>query len=870
MIPERFVGDLRKIVGKNQVSTAGTDIELYSYDASLAKETPDLVVFPADTSQVSKVVKLAHEAGIPIVPRGFGTNLSGGTVPSAGGMVVCLSRLDRILWIYPDRRYAVVQTGVTNLELQNALAPLDFFYAPDPASQKVATFGGTVGENSGGPRCLKYGVTTNHVLGMELVLPDGEVARLGGAALDPPGYDLRGTVVGSEGTFGIATEVTVRILRKAEGVITMLAVYNDVSDAARSVSAVISAGLVPATLEMMDSAVIKAVEDSYACGYPRDAAAVLIIEVEGPAEGLRDQAETVRKTCVDHGCRHIHEAKNEEEANRLWEGRRGAFGAVARLAPSFLVNDCTVPRTRLPEALAGVAEIADKHGFSHGNVFHAGDGNLHPLMFFDSRDPDQLQRVKKAGWEIMEACVKLGGTISGEHGIGTEKMKAMRLIQTEDEFEVQRALKRAFDPRNLLNPGKIIPAPMDPNRTRESFDQPFESGVSEHRTSTLREKEIVDGIRSAVAGGKAVLPMGGGDHSDFGNACNRPVTNLSSAGLDTIAEFDPQNQVVTAGAGVSLENLQQELATRNQWLPIRPPFSHRGSSVGGLVALGSCGPERIAYGAPRDRLLGLRYIDPGGRSISAGGRVVKNVAGYDLTRLLAGSAGTLGFITEATFRIAALPERCTAVVAEGALKACSLTAAELNRSTLQPIFTASVPVEKTTHKVGYGNWQLIVGFEGLSGAVAHQLDQAGAIPSAFGLEAIKRVDYLPTVGPFQETFETLEQGAFVLRADFPLNRLLDFVELLEEEATVVDTMVDLGCGRIRAGLESMNDEGWRHICEFSIKHGGHAILEKAPADFKEKQDVFGPPRPEWKLLHSIKQSLDPGNLFSPGRLPGKR
>lgn len=296
MITDQLVEELRRIVGEPHVLKGPAGTELYSYDASLARGKPGLVVFPADTRQAAAIVRAAQRAGVPCVPRGFGTNLSGGTVLTEG-IILCLSRFNRILGIYPQSRHAVVQPGVTNLELQNALAPLNFFYAPDPASQKVSTLGGNIGENSGGPRCLKYGVTTNHVLGLEMILPHGEIVHTGQAALDPPGYDLRGAVIGSEGTLGIVTEITVRILPRHEHIITMLAVYDDIAHAAQSVSAVIGAGIVPTTLEMMDAPIIKAVEDSYACGYPRDAAAVLIIEVEGPAAGLDHQARRIRNLC---------------------------------------------------------------------------------------------------------------------------------------------------------------------------------------------------------------------------------------------------------------------------------------------------------------------------------------------------------------------------------------------------------------------------------------------------------------------------------------------------------------------------------------------------------------------------------------------
>ncbi|MCK5420016.1 MAG: FAD-binding protein, partial [Desulfobacterales bacterium] len=357
MLSDELISNLRRIVGPSQVSVSRAETELYSYDASLAKGQPGVVVFPGNTGEAARIVKIVRQADIPFVPRGFGTNLSGGTVLVSGGVVICLSRLNRIIDISPQRRCAVLQPGVTNLELQDALAPLGFFYAPDPASQKVATLGGNVGENSGGPRCLKYGVTTNHVLGMEVILASGEVVRIGGAAYDPPGYDLRGVMVGSEGTMGIVTEVTVNILPLPEAIITLLVIYDDIADAARSVTDIISAGIVPTTLEMMDAPIIKAVEDSYACGYPRDAAAVLIIEVEGLPVGLQDQVAQIRELCRKNQCRDIHEAKDDSERNRLWEGRRGAFGAVARIAPNYLVNDCTVPRTKLPEALSRVAAI---------------------------------------------------------------------------------------------------------------------------------------------------------------------------------------------------------------------------------------------------------------------------------------------------------------------------------------------------------------------------------------------------------------------------------------------------------------------------------------------------------------------------------
>jgi glycolate oxidase subunit GlcD len=863
MITDSFIAALEGIVGKANVSVSRTNAELYSYDASLARGKPGVVVFPADSQEVARVVRAAHQAGIPFVPRGFGTNLSGGTIVTVEGLVVCLSRLNRILGMYPESRYAVVQPGVTNLELQDALATIGFFYAPDPASQKVATIGGNTGENSGGPRCLKYGVTTNHILGMEMVMPDGEIVRTGGAPLDPPGYDLRGAVVGGEGTLGVVTEITVRILPLSESIITMLATYDSIADAATSVSDIISAGILPTTLEMMDAMIIKAVEDSYACGYPRDAAAVLIIEVEGPSAGLKEQAKRIQEICMQTNCREIQEAKNNEERNLLWQGRRGAFGAVARLAPNYLVNDATVPRTKLPEALAKVAEITEKYNCEHGNVFHAGDGNLHPLLLFDSRDEDQLHRVEKAGWEIMEACVRLGGTISGEHGIGLEKQEAMRMVFSEDDFHAQRALKRAFDPKNLLNPGKVIPPPKDATADGGPAEPTLLETVRGAAGNGKRASEIMAAIKSAASQNQAVIPAGSGTFKQFGNLPNRETQSVSSLSMADVIEYDPSNQVITAGAGMSLAALQQHLKANNQWLPVRPPFFGSGATIGSLVALAACGPERMAYSAPRDLLLGLRYIDGRGRQVTTGGRVVKNVAGYDMTRLITGSAGTLGFISEATWRVSTIPERCAAISAGGSLQACATTAREIVQSKLSPIYVTCLPEGSS------GDWKIMVGFEGFSETVAYQLEKCGAVLETAQLQTLEKADYSVHEGRFGDVYEKMGRSPFILRADFLLDRVAGFINALDGRATLSDVLLDFGCGRVLAGLEALSNADWARLCEVIDQQGGHGLLMKAPDDFRKENDVFGTPRPEWKVMHRIKAAMDPDNIFAPGALPGK-
>jgi glycolate oxidase len=464
MTQKGLVDELRQIVGKANVLDSGVDMQLYQYDAYLEERRPDAVVFVNSTDEVAGVVKLCNKHGVPFVPRGGGTNLSGGTIPFKGGIVIETIRMNRILEIDRPNLRARVQPGMFNLEFGNTLIPLGYQYRPDPASQKAATLGGNVAENSGGPHCFKYGVTTNHVLGLTVVLPDGQVAKIGGKGSETPGYDLPGVFVGSEGTLGVCTEVVVRIVRLAEGVKTLLAIYDSIEEGSETVSAIVAAGMVPATLEMMDQLVIKAVEESIHCGLPLDCATVLIIEVDGLKDDLEIQTQAIVDLCKTHGAREVRVAKDDAERAALWAGRRGAFGAVARLAPSYLVCDGTVPRTALPKVLRKVAEVGKKYNLQIPNVFHAGDGNLHPLILFDWRDAEQKARVMKAGMEILQLCVEMGGTISGEHGVGLEKIDAMRLVFTEADIRSQVLVKRAFDPRNLANPGKMFPLPEEVRR----------------------------------------------------------------------------------------------------------------------------------------------------------------------------------------------------------------------------------------------------------------------------------------------------------------------------------------------------------------------------------------------------------------------
>ena len=461
MIKQSFIKELAKIVGCENVLFGKKDLLAYSYDATSLRGMPEVIVFPLSTAEVSAVMKAAHRERVPVVPRGAGTNLSGGTIPVSGGLVLELSRMNRILAVDTANRRAIVEPGVVNLDLQNVLAPLDFMFPPDPASQKSSTLGGNVGENAGGPRCLRYGVTSKYVCGMEVVLPDGEVVDIGGSVEDIPGYDLRGLFIGSEGILGIITKLALQILPKPEASRTILAVFETLEDTSQAVSDIISAGILPGALELIDKRTCQAIEQGIQAGYPVDAEGVLLIDVEGVAESLDRQVKDISEICQRNKVRELRIAKTPAEQAKLWEGRRGAFGAIARINPHYLVMDGTVPRTKLVPALRKVAEIAEKYNLVIANVAHAGDGNLHPLIMSTSIDQDESGVTKKAGEEILDACFALGGTITGEHGIGLEKLEAMHLIFSPADLAAMRKVKLVFDPDGILNPGKLIPPEVD-------------------------------------------------------------------------------------------------------------------------------------------------------------------------------------------------------------------------------------------------------------------------------------------------------------------------------------------------------------------------------------------------------------------------
>jgi glycolate oxidase len=455
---DELVAGLQALLPPEAVLHRPEELMLYEYDGSaLDMAEPDVVVAPADAAQAAAAVRVAAESGWPVVARGAGTGLSGGSVATEGGLVVSLARLDRLVSVDPESRLAVVQPGLVNVDLSERVAGLGLHFAPDPSSQRSSTIGGNAAENAGGPHCLKYGVTTNHVVAASVVLSDGSLLRLGSEAPDAPGYDLLGAFVGGEGTLGVATELTVRLTPNQEDVRTFLAIYDSLEAAANTVSAIIAAGIIPAALEMLEGQGVRVVEESVHAGYPTDARAVLLIEIDGMREELDEQAARIEAVCLANGARELRAARDEEQRKKLWAGRKGALAACGRLRPHYHIQDGVVPRSRLTEVLRFTEDVARRYDLLIVNIFHAGDGNLHPLLLFDVREPGVRERAVAAGEEILRACVDAGGTISGEHGIGIEKRDYMAWIYSETDIAAMLQLRAAFDPLDVMNPCKQLP-----------------------------------------------------------------------------------------------------------------------------------------------------------------------------------------------------------------------------------------------------------------------------------------------------------------------------------------------------------------------------------------------------------------------------
>jgi glycolate oxidase subunit GlcD len=966
--------ELRDIVGRDAVLTERDELLVYECDGlPQHKFAPRAVVFPRSTEEVSEVLRALARERVPFSPRGAGTGLSGGALAMNRGVVIELARMRRLLRIDTDNRLAVVQTGMVNAQLSRAAAPFGLHYAPDPSSQAACTIGGNIAENAGGIHCLKYGTTVDHVLAARVVLAGGEIVELDQLK---PGYDLLGVFVGSEGTFGIATEATLRLLPNAPAVRTLLADFTDVDDASRAVSAIIAEGLVPAALEMMDGAIIRAVEASvFAAGLPTDAEAALLVELDGLEAGLDEDTARAESICRQHGARNVLRAADEGHRKKLWAARKGAFGAMGRISPDTMLQDAVVPRSRLPEVLAATYRIGLKYNLRVANVFHAGDGNLHPFLCFDARHPEEVLRVKEAGRELMETCVRAGGSITGEHGVGLDKSAYLPLIFSANDMDTMLRVRAAFDPSGLCNPSKIIPtsrscgeargarrqdsvqrnkildqngngdeakhgSPLETQGLGHDVDSQHNNGTTEFATATfsgslssLSSPDIVAPVKSSsssfdaqaarhalaqIVGAEhvhsateldqqsasmsdalsvapasaeeacevlrlaarerwAIVPAGAGTWSGVGNLMRRADVFIKSQRLSRLIEHEPADLIAIAESGLPLNALNAELAQAGQWLPIDPPDDGR-VTIGGVAATGLAGAQGYGYGAPRGFVIGMRVALADGSMVKAGGRVVKNVAGYDLCKLFTGSYGTLGLILELTFKLRPLPVQTATLVVSGPIIKLLRSAQSLRTAKLLPT-AIEILSQKMAARLGINAGEaggaVIVRFAGTTRAVAYQLEESQRL---LGDEGQAGMYVLQADAELWRALAAIplkhEEDGIIWRAQLRPTQVGPFMEaagqLLGDEIFASSSwQAGAGDGRVRfisshvetgAGVSSL--QSLRSKAEAL---GGSLVVERAPEEIKRAFDVWGNAASTSALLRRVKGQLDPQGLFCPGR-----
>ena len=866
---------LQRIFGAETLRARPGQLLPYESDAMpLYRRRPGFVLLPADVATAVRAVKVLAQEGIPWAARGAGTGLSGGALAPEGGAVLALSRLRQIVKIDPAARRARVEAGVVNLELDRALAPLGFTFAPDPSSQTASTIGGNLAENAGGPHTLKYGVTSAHVLGARLVLGDGGVIELGGEEETMGGYDLLGLLVGSEGTLGLVTEATVRLTRLPEVTRTFLAIFESVPAACHAVTRVLAAGITPAALEMIDAVVLDTLEAAFRAGFPLDAGSLLVGDLDGDARAVDGELREVERLLGESGAREVRLARDDAEQERLWMARKKAFGALGRVAPNYLSYDAVVPRTRLPEVLDAVAAIAEQSGFRIANIFHAGDGNLHPTVLFDAGDPEQAARARAAGHAILRACLDAEGVLTGEHGIGLAKRAAMREVFTAGELTLMHRLRRIFDPGCQVNPDKLLP---EAEEDRASGAE--EAGALSpppfrppRRTPTGEEARLAEIVRDRMERWDPVTPWGAGTLA-VGPARGTP---LRTEELRHLLRYDPGDMTVTVEAGVTLAEIDARLARDRQRLAWEAPYPER-ATIGGIVAAGFWSSRTQSLLHPKHSVLGVRAITGEGELIEFGGRVMKNVTGYDVPKLLIGSRGTLAIVTRLVLRTYPRPRHRAVAVLEGSwsdlqARAAALDAMRERWGTLDLL-------------AGGGQARLIIGCDGRTrGDVedrAHEIERR-----------------LRDAGPGEVERRWCEDEA----ADEVQRAVLDWIGW-ERSAVILRIVVSPGAARavgdrVRALCAEGEPAHWTHRLQFHPGIGllrvafdrgfqeaplrrlllalaeevrkvrGHRGLDRAPEDRWLGWDPWGEATELRDRMRKVKITFDPRAILAPWDVEG--
>jgi glycolate oxidase subunit GlcD len=847
MLNQDILHSLTQIVDKRRMITDSTEMVVYEADATSERGKPDAVVFPKSAEEISRIVLWANEHHVPIIARGAGTGLSGGAVAEHGGVIIEFSNFNRVLELDQVGKSVVTQAGVINQTLDTLVKTKGLYYPPDPASGRSSTIGGNVAENAGGPHCFKYGVTSNYVTGLQVVLADGRIVRLGGRALDYPEYDLLGLMTGNEGTLGIITEMYSRIIRNPPGVKTMMAAFDNVEMAGRAVSAVIAAGLVPATMEMLDQSIMRIVEDYLHIGLPVNSGAMLIVEVDGYHASLDAQMDEMIAVLKQNDAREMRVAKTAEERDQIWYGRKSAAGAFARIAPEKFTIDCTVPRSQIADMLQAVNEICLKLELNVGYILHAGDGNIHPNIPFFPSDKDQVARGWQACEEIMRAAVARDGSITGEHGVGIEKREWMAFMCDGAELSAMWDVKQVFDPMNLLNPGKIFPTKMpEVNRVKPMSNIPGDAFTPQNA------EEAAAGL-VALSMAKKKISI---------NTKRDDAITLSTKALNKIINYAPDDLYITVGAGMTLDEVQAFLVKDGWQIPLVSPW--RDMTMGGIIATNLNSPQRMRYGAVRDVMLCAHVALTDGRLVRAGRVVVKNVAGYDLPKVFVGSHGTLGLLVDVTLKIVPLPRaKQTLLVPVNDLKRGLDWASQL----LQVALTASaVVLTKGIFVAGISSpFVLAYTAEGFQLDVESEINQARDVLTKANAPQPTQVASPSGTDLWTGLFAQATPESMLVRAGVAPKDVTSFVlgqsTMLENCAYLVDVANGLTYALMTSHQAELGQVWLDALRKPALAIGGYAAVMQMPDEWRGKIEQWGYRPDTLDLMRDLKAKWDPSNIL---------
>lgn len=858
MLQAATLRSLTALLPRGQVFTDRAALLVYAADAGMDRGRPEGIVFPRTAAEVARIVQWAAAHNVPLVARGAGTGLSGGAVADRGGVIVEFAKMNAILDVDVLGRGIVTEPAVVNLRLDERARLHGLYFPPDPASQRASTIGGNVAENSGGPHCFKYGVTTNYIIGLDVVLADGQRVRVGGRALDYPEYDLCGLITGSEGMLALITAISARLVRTPPGVKTLLAIFASVEQAADAVSAIIAAGLIPATMELMDQKIINIAEPFAHAGLPLDAGAILIIDIDGYPASLNAQICEIERLLQERGVREVRIARNDEERYKIWLARKSVAGAIARLTPAYYTVDITVPRSRLRAILAQIDPICERYGLRVGHLMHAGDGNLHPMILIpDPHDLELMGRVHAAGYEMVKCCIEMNGSLTGEHGVGIEKREYMTLMHTPAELLALWDIKHAFDPQNILNPGKVFPLPTETATPFAGYTNTIQhenAPKSPPPTSPFAPTTAEEAARGLLALAQAQRKVSIGHTTTVRDDA---TTLLTTGALHGIKTYAPDDLYITVGAGTPLHEIQTFLANEGKYLPLVSPWP--ATTIGGLVAENSNAPLRMRYGALRDLVLCATVALTDGRVIRTGRPIVKNVAGYDLTKVFIGSRGTLGLLADVTLKFFARPRSRRTLLFTTKSLHTALTAAQ---QVLPLALTASAIV---LARFTDGSYTLAYTAEGLVEDVEAELEQVHSV-----LNMIGTVQETDTTSGTDMWIQTLAVGT-VVRVGVPAKDVAAYIQAyaaLDNRSAFIADMSS-GCFYVRRDRGTVGKlRAWVEVLrQPALAYDGYAVVMRLEEEAGDGGiDRWGYRPQAWNIMKRLQQRWDAMGILDTGDL----